>query len=416
MGVEVNIWRARIGAFASVQRKKSATFTTVPNKKSVCASAQFELGLIIAILLVIAGVEMNPGPFTMGELKQIVDALQPTLTESNRQQTEVLQRELWDVKAMVNDYKERCDSQYKEMKDEMQALRDTNQELQDKVNMQESIPRKNNILIHGVAEGEHEDTVALVTDICTTLNVQTGQGTITEAIRIGRNKGKRPILCKLNAYAKKKEIMDKNRARGQNQFSIYHDMSKLDRDYKKLLKPYRDYAIQHQYKAHIRGTKLIINGEAWTLDELRERFDDQLPDRADGRENVISGGAEESVKSPQKNADARKNVNHIPASNSQQTPGARQVVTVHHKTQHPTETDDWPLPGPSSTHDTEHMDYDGVSDRTTKRSYSKAVQSPPTTRKKSVDLVKDITKRFDAIAGKAAEKSPPKRGKMANTE
>jgi hypothetical protein len=205
MGVEVNIWRARIGGFASLRKNKGDMAPIVNGEPTVSASVQFEFGLIVAILLIIAGVEINPGPFTMGELKQIVDALQPTLVEANKQQTEILQRELLDVKTMVNDYKERCDSQYKVMKDELQHLRDSNRELQDKVNTQEAILRKNNILIHGVAECENEDTVAVVSDICSTLNVQTNQGTIAEAIRLGRNKGKRPILCKLNAFTKKKK-------------------------------------------------------------------------------------------------------------------------------------------------------------------------------------------------------------------
>jgi hypothetical protein len=406
MGVEVNIWRARIGGFVSMRKTKG---DMTPNgETSMSASVQFEFGLIVAILLVIAGVEINPGPFTMGELKQIVDALQPTLVEANKQQTEVLQRELLDVKALVNDYKERCESQYKEMKDELQNLRDSNRELQDKVNNQEAILRKNNILIHGVAECDNEDTVAVVNDICSTLNVQINQGTITEAIRLGRNKGKRPILCKLNAFTKKKEIMDKNRARGTNQFSIYHDMSKQDREYKKLLKPYRDYAVQHKYKAHIRGSKLIIDGEAWTLDELRERFDNQLPT---GDEHVTP-----KTSVAEQRSGAHTAVSTTPTLHGEQAmrSSPRHVVALPQATQGTTEREDWPLPGPSSLQDTEHMEHDAVSERTAKRSYSKAVQSPPTTRKKSVDLVKDITKKFDAIAGKAADKSPPKRGKLTN--
>jgi hypothetical protein len=202
--------------------------------------------------------------------------------------------------------------------------------------------------------------------------------------------------------------MDKNRARGTNQFSIYHDMSKQDREYKKLLKPYRDYALQRKHKAHIRGSKLIIDGEAWTLDELRERFANQVPTRVDMQEKQKN----DTIEQPSIN---HKVVSTALISQGEQAlhSSPRYVVTNTQTIQGTTERDDWPLPGPSSLQDTEHMEYDAVR---AKRSYSNAVQSPPTTRKKSADLVKDITKKFDAIAGKAVDKSPPKRGKLSNIE
>jgi hypothetical protein len=417
MGVEVHVWRARIGAYASVRgikNKKNTVSSSGENGKSVCAHVQFELGLIVAILLVIAGVEINPGPFTMEELKQIVDAMQPTLAEANRQQTEVLQRELVDVKTMVSDYKENCAAQYNEMKTELQNLRESNRELQEKVSMHESILRKNNILIHGVVERDNEDTINVVTDICSNLQVQINHGTVTEAIRLGRNKGNRPILCKLNSFSKKKEIMDKNRSRGANQYAIYHDLSKHDREYKKLLKPYRDYAVRLQNKAHIRGDKLIINGETWTLDELRLQFGDQVQSRG----NDVSQETIHLKQPPLQTLNSNKDVNSDATSAAQQTPGitARQVVTRHQAAQRATERDDWPLPGPSFSQDTVQMECETPNERTSKRSYSKAVQSPPPTRKASAELVKKITKKFDAIAGKVNDKIPPKKGKLAGIE
>jgi uncharacterized membrane-anchored protein YhcB (DUF1043 family) len=410
MGVEVHVWRARIGAYASARGKKAITAGVCESENTVCVSVHFEFGLIVAILLIIAGVEINPGPFTMEELQQIVDAMQPTLAEANRQQTEILQRELVDVKSMVNDYKENCSAQYKEMKTEIHNLQKSNRELQEKINMHETIFRKNNILIHGIAEGENEDTIQVVSDICSDLNVQVNHGIITEAIRLGRNKGKRPILCKLSSFAKKKEIMDNNRARGNHQLAIYHDLSKHDRDFKKLLKPFRDYALRLQNKAHVRGDKLIINGESWTLDELREKFGDQVnTERQENvsHENTPSQPTLSRLPGSHKDVDG-----HTPVA-AQQTPGikARQVVTRNKAAQRATERDDWPLPGPSS--DTTQMEFEN--ERTSKRSYSNAVLSPPASRKASVELVKNITKKFDEIAGKVVDKSPPKKGKLANT-
>jgi uncharacterized membrane-anchored protein YhcB (DUF1043 family) len=407
MGVDVCTWRARIGVFRATVTAKCLS---VNAEGSTSASENFEFGLIVAILLIIAGVEINPGPFTLSELQQIVDAMQPTITEANRQQTEVLQRELLDVKTMVNEYKQQCVSQHNDMKKELQQLRDSNRDLTEKVNMQESILRKNNIIIHGITETENENTEDVVYNVCSDLSVNIRDGMITEAVRMGRNKGKRPILCKFNTFAKKKEIMDKNRSRGSNQFSIYHDLSKNDRDHKKLLKPYRDYAVQHNYKAYIRGSKLIINGETWTLEELEEHFGDQMRTAPDDRADVISNAAVEQ------RSVSRKDINKSKESNALQTPGTSgsTVVTRNRAVNEGMDKGAWPLPGPTSTPDEEQMETS--TERMAKRNYSKVLQSPPTLRKKSTDLAKDISKKFDSIAGKMIDKSPSKRGKLMTTE
>jgi hypothetical protein len=62
------------------------------------------------------------------------------------------------------------------------------------------------------------------------------------------------------------------------------------------------------------------------------------------------------------------------------------------------------------------MNVDMSGERSSKRNYSRAVKSPPSTRRLSADLVKNISKNFDAITGKGVEKSPPKKGKMATSE
>jgi hypothetical protein len=216
--------------------------------KSVSVCDKFEMGLIIAILLVIAGVEMNPGPFSMQELEQIVETMKPAIKAANEVQTKEIQNQILSVTTLESKYKEQCSTQYNEMKSEVQQLKQSNRELQDMFQFQGALLRKNNILIHGIQENENENTAAVVHDICTDLHVDLNDESITEAFRIGRKKGQRPILCKLNSFSKKKEILDKKISLGSNQFSIYHDLSKVDRDNKKLLKPNRDEAIQRNQR------------------------------------------------------------------------------------------------------------------------------------------------------------------------
>ncbi|KAF4531525.1 hypothetical protein B566_EDAN019253, partial [Ephemera danica] len=367
------------------------------------AGDKFELGMIIAILLVISGVEINPGPFTEKELKQLVDAIQPAITLANQEQTEQIRKEVSNIKVLVQNYEKKCTEQNTELKNEVLQLKESNKELQDMVHTQAAILRKNNILIHGIKENDNEDTPTVVHDICADLNVQLADGVVTEAFRVGRNKGQRPILCKLNSFAKKKEILDKNRSRGSNQFSIYHDLTKTDRANKKLLKPYRDQAVQRNQRAYIRGSKLIINGAPWTLDDLRQRFSDQLNLDHRDREN------DSFVSPPPNQMDSNSRVTATTNTAAAPPPSHENtlpVITRSQTTLTAAERDKWPLPGPSSASDTSQMDVDA---RTTKRNYSKAVQSPPSSRRMSTDLVKNISKKLDVITGKGIDKSPPKK-------
>jgi hypothetical protein len=403
MGVEVNIWRARIGAF--VGKKLCASVGNNGecdnNTKSKC---QYELGLIIGILLIIAGVELNPGPLTSDDIKQIVAALQPQFDEVNKKQSELIQQELSNVRHTMDEFKTCCTSQYKEMKEEIANLKERNEELLDMVNTHENAVRKNNIIIHGVEEKDTISAEQVVTSICAELGVTVNNENIAEAFRIGRNKGKRPIVCKLNTFKKKKEIIDKSRGMTSTPYYITHDLSKQEREAKQKLRKYREYAISQNLTAYIRGTKLIINGQAWTHDELQDYFDNEIG----GSEQIQSNNHKRNQKERTTvETDGTANIARTAttsggAEESNLTPG-RNVTTA---------ADKWPKPGPSTVNDEQPVAMEIQQEKTTKRSYSRAVKDTPPQLQRDGDMniIKKINKNLGSLMEKS--KSPPKRGKI----
>ncbi|KAF4532489.1 hypothetical protein B566_EDAN003065, partial [Ephemera danica] len=303
------------------------------------------------------GVELNPGPLSETDITLIVDALQPKLDTVATKQKHTLETELSKIRITIKEYKEECKSQYKEMQEEITTLKEANRELLDMVNTQESLLRKNNILIHGIDENDKLSAEQVVRNICSDLHVDLSSDSITEVFRIGRNKGKRPIVCKFTSFNKKKEIMDKNRALQSNQYYINHDLSKQHRDAKKYLKPYRDHAMKNNLTAYIRGTNLIINGQSWTFDELRQNFGDDI---GAAQTTHMAGDNTPALPQPTQHA-AVSTAADVSAPPSRET------------------TDAQPAPGPSHIPDDVQMDMDTPADRIAKRSYSRAVKGPTTT-------------------------------------
>lgn len=158
-----------------------------------------------------------------------------------------------------------------ELLKEIGDLKAENLKFRDALDYQESRGRKNNIMIFGVPENEHsappED---IVREICSDIHVQINPNEITEAYRVGRNKGNRPICCKVATFKKKSEIMYKNKQQGH--LAILHDLTKKERNDKKRLQSRLVNARHRGMKAHVRNGKLIVNNISFTEAEYDEHI------------------------------------------------------------------------------------------------------------------------------------------------
>ena len=161
--------------------------------------------------------------------------------------------------------------QYNKLQNEVDLLKKENLKLKDALDFQESKNRKNNILIFGVSEHDTSTTPEnTINEICKNLEVKIGPTDISDAYRVGRNKGCRPILCKVATFQKKSEILNKNKKVGQ--YAILHDLTKKERHDKKRLKSRLDDARSRGLKAFIRNGMLIINNMTFTEAEYDEHI------------------------------------------------------------------------------------------------------------------------------------------------
>jgi hypothetical protein len=157
---------------------------------------------------------------------------------------------------------------FKDIIRDINTLKAENQELREFIEVQESKSRKNNIVIFGIEKSDNNETSAenTVRHICNELDVEI-ENCITDAYRIGREKGKRPIICQISSYNKKVELMKKNRINGQ--YAMLNDLTKKERREKKELKCYIDADKLQGKKVSYRHGKVYMDGVIFSKEGLK---------------------------------------------------------------------------------------------------------------------------------------------------
>ena len=190
MGVDIATYRARIGCFSTNKHmaKGAAIFSVKVNKAGLDTIMGVGFLLcIISTLLLIGGIEINPGP---------------PITRN----------------MLSNDWKQEIIA----LRQEMDNFRIENKQLKRKVEFLESRSKENNIIIHGVNESADQNVIDEVQKVINEkLNVIVDKGDIELAHRLGRLRrqsenseqtedvNKRPILCKFKSNNTKMEVMNK---------------------------------------------------------------------------------------------------------------------------------------------------------------------------------------------------------------
>ena len=159
------------------------------------------LVLIIAILLVIGGVEVNPGPGDE-DVKMIMNMLGGMKDEMNKRfeenkeemkkrfetaerRTEGLHGEWMGLKNEVND----LSNQMKEMKKELSRIDAIEKDI-----------RSRNVVIYGIdtkhMENKYDTVYRLMEIFINQMNMRLHEDSIDNCFWLGRRKGKRPLLVK----------------------------------------------------------------------------------------------------------------------------------------------------------------------------------------------------------------------------
>lgn len=233
MGVDVSTYRSRIGRFFPCKRKKT---TDSPRFRRLalyvqtwCPSAKILLMcMCVAQLLICAGdIETNPGP---DRLDEILAAVKESVESSKQYQIETTGK-LIEINAGIKDINNRVAkleesiNEVAKLKEDLVAVNEAIRKVETEVNsisrrQRESEVlsdelnnrmRRNNIILKGIPENQHEnwsDSERIVRTFLSS-KLQVNVGEIERAHRLGIRKPgfNRPIIVKFLNYKSKDEVI-----------------------------------------------------------------------------------------------------------------------------------------------------------------------------------------------------------------
>jgi hypothetical protein len=262
MGCSTMQWRARIGLYGLISGTESPNINTNAFDVSDFSQAKYRLLLcVLTALLVIGGVEKNPGPDGKNDASQasspaltlelLADLIRSTAAETSVNLNEsintckketldavnVLRADLLTATKKLNIVEKELDNANKRIN----VLEDSNAELTKKVMQLESSSRKNNIIVFGVPENlDVNETYNTTLDIVLKLfNDKLGSdcssADLNSIYRIGKVRGKRPILVSFVQFSKKISVMSNSSKLKGSEFSMSDDLIPQARAERKLI-------------------------------------------------------------------------------------------------------------------------------------------------------------------------------------
>lgn len=166
-----------------------------------------------------------------------------------------------------------------ELREENIKLKEQVMEQDDRLDLLEKETRKKKIVIQGIQDSQEECDLELKEKIRTVLRkieVQINiENETQEVIRLGRygNGRTRPVLIELNTWNKKWEIMKSaKKLRDFKDLKIWitEDYSKKVREQRKTLLDHMKKARANGQKAVISYNKLIVNGDSYTTEQIKD--------------------------------------------------------------------------------------------------------------------------------------------------
>lgn len=153
----------------------------------------------------------------------------------------------------------------------VENLEKENQELKKRVLATERKTKRNNIIIFGVNEDITDILSFIIKLIADTLQVSCTVGDINNIYRIGQKSVEkpRPIILELISNLKKQKIFHViNKLKGTG-ITFSNDQIPEDREEHTFLYQQLKIAKQKQYNAKIVRNKLVVNGESYTYEDLK---------------------------------------------------------------------------------------------------------------------------------------------------
>jgi hypothetical protein len=273
--MEINQYRSRIGLFAigNFRSANSEKMVLYVSKFSVMSDMASSLGLnyvtVIFVLLLIGGIELNPGPPKSG--KTIEDIF------AKLESFEIILSDIAAIKNTVTEINANVthmEQQLKTLKATCHKLKAEKLCLEERLDRIEGFSRRTNLVFFNVSEDKGEkQTEEIVIDVVKNhMDIELYSNEIESAHRIGRRiDGTRPILVKFNNFKRKIEILKASRLLNGTKIGISEDYSKAVRTVRSKLRPYMLLARERGDYAILRDDKLIVNGRRYSLEEVEAR-------------------------------------------------------------------------------------------------------------------------------------------------
>jgi hypothetical protein len=227
MGVEPELYRARMGSFPARKPKVRASQEEEEGGEGAC----WFPGLILMVILVIGGVELNSDPPSeQDKLDQILahmrnqecerKAIQKCLETHSQEMTNVI-KETKEVKEKLEEISETIRGVikgFRQMEQTREKWESWQQETGNRVDWLEDGTRKNNILICGIADGDNESYTDLLDKVVNLLSnrmaleVTAGSGvSIDEDFTPETRKIRKGLILYLKEARKRKHSLPEKR-------------------------------------------------------------------------------------------------------------------------------------------------------------------------------------------------------------
>lgn len=156
---------------------------------------------------------------------------------------------------------------------------------------------RNNLVIFNIEETSNETTAELLQIVLqlfsSKLNINIEARDIDNIFRMGRVKGMRPILLKLQSFLQKVEILKVSKKLKGTNIVISNDFSEKVRKIRKKLIPFLMKARDEKHLAYLRNDKLVINGKMFSLENCLKGLP-TISSSRDGAEVVKDDNEEEN--------------------------------------------------------------------------------------------------------------------------
>lgn len=256
-------WRASIGCFASTSC--NCKFVS-PSPALFCinkSNVHFVM-YVLTVLLIIGGIESNPGPVTNEDLACII-------AEGNK-----------DTHVKLNSIEKRVAELTQglgEMRQDLavadtriRRLEEEKQEFTTKIDKLENALRKNNLLVFGLPDSDNNaNMIAVFTKFCfDKLLCKISENDVESAYRLGKRVGQRPLFVSFVTHKVKNTVMQNaNKLKG-TKISLSDDLTPQARADKKFLLKCAAEARVFGKTVKLRPGLLLIDQQVHYLKDLRD--------------------------------------------------------------------------------------------------------------------------------------------------